>query len=834
MFPDTPKDAVMNRLQPRLRLLTLVLLLTAGASLHAQQTTESKPGLIAVARDTSRTVTFLAPTPNFALTPQQSVHPQLSPDFKAEWRGVLKVLRAGNYTLSADAAVFIAARDVQGQPVQLNAGEHPLRITFERKPGAPARLQLTWQSEHFAREPIPSSAFAHGAGPRELAQSTKLARGRELFEDLGCAACHRPESSAIGRRAGPDLSDAGARLSPHWMRKWLEDPQHFRTNTPMPAFSFMAPDRADITAFLATLTGTNAAPTEPALTPELGAKGKELTGSIGCAACHSADSFPLEGLGSKWKSAGRLARYLSDPLAVNPHGRMPSLGLKPDESAQLAAHLFQSRNPSFEAPTLRGFDGDRIRGRILVQYRGCLNCHTLRENGVALQNHHAAPQLKALAPNKGCLSGRPSGHAARYSLAAADRDALNAFITSPDVSSAPTHDLPRLAKQLNCAACHELNGPAKLAFEANQSPPPLTDAGNKLRASWFNEVLLNHKRVRPWMTLRMPHFGEPARPLTALFAAHAGAEAGEGEKIAPLPAAQLASGAKLVGLGDGGLSCITCHDFKGRRSVGDLRGPDMIEMHARIRGDWLRRWLRDPGRLQSGTAMPSFFSDMPAAQADAKIELLLRTLASSRDLPLPEGLDAPPKDFKLVAHDEVVVLRTFIGESSHRSIAVGFPGGLSCVFDAEACRLRYVWTGGFLDVEPLWTGRGGGNAKTVGQRIFTAPNSFPLRVGAADAEPKLVAFKGYQLVKSPLGAVEAVEFRFEMDGTPVKQTLARARGGSSLEMRFDLGNLTNDVWFAAADSERARVTSPDGDFKNGRLAIRAARPTKFTVRIEPK
>ena len=814
----------------------LIALLLASVAFDAtaqQPAAQLKPGLIAVARDENRSVTFIAPSPNFALTPQQSLHPQLAPAFKAEWRGLLRVLRAGTYTLTAEAPVFVGEHDAHGQPIELTAGVHPFRITFERKTNVPVRLQLLWQSEHFAREPVPASAFAHTTEPRELAASTKLARGRELFEDFGCASCHRPESSAIARRMGPDLSDVGARLSSHWLRKWLADPQHFRTNTPMPALSLMEPDRADIAAFLASLTGTNAAPPEPAITPESTTKGKERAAAIGCAACHGEGGVSLDGLGSKWRSAGRLARFLADPLAVNSHGRMPSLDLKPDESAALAAHLFQSRNTAFEAPVLRGFDGDRVRGRILVQYRGCLNCHTLRENGVAVQSHHGAPTLKLLAPNKGCLSGRPSGFAAHYALAAADRDALNAFIASPDVSPAPTHDFARLAKQLNCASCHELNGPAKLAFEANQSPPPLTDAANKLRASWLNEVLLNHKRVRPWMTLRMPHFGEPARPLTTLFAASAGAEPGEGERISPLPTPQLATAAKSLGPGEDGYACITCHDFKGRRSVGDLRGPDMVEMHARIRGDWLRRWLLDPGRIQQGTAMPAYFSELPRAQAMEKVDLLARTLAAGRDLPLPDGLDAPPKDFKLVAHDEVVVHRSFINDSSPRSIAVGFPGGLSCVFDAEACRLRYAWTGGFLDVEPLWTGRGGGNAKTVGQRVFTAANSFPLRFGAPDAEPKQVAFKGYTLVKSPLGAVEAVEFRFEADGSPVKQTLAKSRSGG-LEMRFDLGARTNDAWFAATDSDKARVSSPDGEFQDGLLVVRGARATKFIVRIEPR
>ena len=135
---------------------------------------------------------------------------------------------------------------------------------------------------------------------------------------------------------------------------------------------------------------------------------------------------------------------------------------------------------------------------------------------------------------------------------------------------------------------------------------------------------------------------------------------------------------KLFGKGDGGLGCINCHDFAGHRSAGDLRGPDMTGMHARVRTDWLLRWLREPARLQPGTAMPAFFSDMAAELAHAKMDALVRALAAGAALPLPEGLLDGPADYRLAVRDEPVVLRTFLADSSTRSIAVGLP---VCVTD---------------------------------------------------------------------------------------------------------------------------------------------------------
>ena len=70
-------------------------------------------------------------------------------------------------------------------------------------------------------------------------------------------------------------------------------------------------------------------------------RGEHLWKSVGCTACHGAD--PREGVGfddltSEW-AFETLARFLADPLAVHPGGRMPSLSLDDDESRSIAAFL---------------------------------------------------------------------------------------------------------------------------------------------------------------------------------------------------------------------------------------------------------------------------------------------------------------------------------------------------------------------------------------------------------------------------------------------------------------------------------------------------------------
>jgi mono/diheme cytochrome c family protein len=115
--------------------------------------------------------------------------------------------------------------------VRLEAGERALRILCERRPG-PARLQLQWESDDFALEPIPASAYGHRAAPPETAVSARLARGRQLVDELNCIGCHTSRSGLFHSRRGPDLSDAGLRLKVNWMYHSVWEAAGFAGETP--------------------------------------------------------------------------------------------------------------------------------------------------------------------------------------------------------------------------------------------------------------------------------------------------------------------------------------------------------------------------------------------------------------------------------------------------------------------------------------------------------------------------------------------------------------------------------------------------------------------------
>lgn len=971
--------------------LALPLLLLPFAASAAERSALT-PGLVATYHDANHSVVQIVPTPDFTLGPAESVHPSLSPKFLAQFDGVLKVFDAGKYTITGEARVLVDGKEVQGKPVTLAAGEHPLRVEYERKDG-PARLQLVWASDQFVPEPIPSKAFAHRDVPKEFASATLIEQGRDLAEAHNCIACHQTGAKTIGGQRGTDLSFIGSRTTARWIYKWLENPRHFRPESVMPVLGLDEGERRDIATYLALLTDPKLAVQEFIPDAARMQKGKELFEQVGCLACHGEAAISMNGLGSK-TTAGRLAKYLMDPLLVDPSGRMPAMGLTLEEASSIAGYLVQFRNADFDTNIV---PGDAARGMKLVQSRGCMSCHSVNpdpdamalamgwtlekfgvqqgplsfvgpferkgdnhtayppEQGVDLnaeydsgagkkvkwqsgahlkdglvttlynnrteaiaymyrviqakqatevvvsygsddtltmwlngqkvveeQNEHsmqdikptvtlklqpgenklllkctngtatwqvfyklspkqppdqpatpahelAGPAFDKLDAARGCLAETPTGQAPRFNFTKEQRGNLAAFIANfqkhPDVSEAPVYAFYRGVRTFRCASCHELDG-AVPTQKFEEAPPQLTGAGYKLRESWATAVLTNKKRIRPWMKLRMPHFGENnVAGLAHGLVATAGVDLSP-EKTTEAPSlAQVQEGRKLVGAAEGGLACVKCHDFRGQKSLG-TRGPDMAEMHDRMRGEWFTRWMLDPGRIQAGTSMPQFFSDTPHEKADRTISGLWAFLSMGAGMPNPAGL-AGQNAFALSVGNEPVIFRTFMPDSSTRSICVGLPSFVSYCFDAESCRVRYAWFGDFLDVTPVWDGRGGNPAKLLGSKFFVAPDIFPLQIGESTKSPE-VKFRGYKLVKG------APEFYFDVDGVAVTDRIGTPEKGLGLEQTFEIGAVKEPVWFIGSADGSVAYTSSAGEFKDGKLKIAPGQNVKFSVTITAK
>jgi hypothetical protein len=158
-------------------------------------------------------------------------------------------------------------------------------------------------------------------------------------------------------------------------------------------------------------------------------------------------------------------------------------------------------------------------------------------------------------------------------------------------------------------------------------------------------------------------------------------------------------------------------------------------MDQRVRYDWYRRWMEQPQRMQPGTRMPSVFTAGRSAlekvldgSADAQSEALWAYFALGPTLPLPDGMELP-RGRVLAVKERPVLVRTFLPEEGRqqltKAVAVGYPGDVALAFDAATGRLAYTWSGNFLDVAPVWDGRGGAPAKVLGTRFWQSPPGCP-------------------------------------------------------------------------------------------------------------
>ncbi len=722
----------------------------------------------------------------------------------------------------------MVGQDATGKALKLTTGEHAIKITYARKPG-PARLQIRWQSDFFIDEPIPAHVYSHAKKQEDdlTKRWASIEHGRLLYENLSCGACHGTKEWNLSTPQGLDLSAVGARVTGDWLQAWLKNPKHYRKSTAMPALLTQDDEVRDVTAFL---LGLGKSPAHESGTPSAGRieAGKELFKEVGCIKCHAGPNHSLAEVGGKYRSSQALARYLLDPLQVDPSGRMPQFfdsKTQAHEAALVADYLFHGKSQGW--PKFSG--GDALRGRKLVQARGCTACHSVKDEGQPLSNKLDAPQLTAKGarfdPQKGCLAKSPPAAVPNYRLATADRVGLSDFLASVAetlvVAKAPVETFHRRLGQFNCAACHSATAQGAsvdAALFAMERPPTLDGAGDKLRVNWIRRVLLEKKRTRPWMKMRMPHFGGAVESLPVLFPAASGAPLND---ESPIPDKKVAAaGLQAVAI------CVSCHDYRdvSRQQESVVPAPNLAEVADTLRVDWFRRWIHDPQRMRTGTSMPQFFAEFKGEERISKIDALWATLHHQKSLPLPEGFgDTRTAGTQVVVGNNPVVFRVATKLTSKlqvdRAINVGLPGGNNYTFDAATARLRGTWKGEFINASPAWNGRGGKPVNVVTEAMFVPANHFPLRIGSPTTEPK-VRFLGYFLKdKHPV-------FRYEVDGVEVHESIEVT--DKEVIRGFAVADASKEVFFV--DDKERKYAAATGSLNDGVLRIPAGKDLAFELR----
>lgn len=170
------------------------------------------------------------------------------------------------------------------------------------------------------------------------------------------------------------------------------------------------------------------------------------------------------------------------------------------------------------------------------------------------------------------------------------------------------------------------------------------------------------------------------------------------------------------------------------------------------------------------------------------------------------------------------VLREFMPDCGPAAIAVALPGGINYCWDAAQCRLRYAWSGAFVDIGYH---KHDGPAKVLGDVFWRADDAyhFPLAKASTDG----LAFLGYRLVEgTPV-------FEYQMKGALVQERIV-SEGAHALRVHFtitpDADAPRRSLWTKWTPPQGWEVVEGREQLKkNGGLQVRMdpGAPVSFTM-----
>ncbi|MFQ5788091.1 MAG: c-type cytochrome, partial [Thermodesulfobacteriota bacterium] len=115
------------------------------------------------------------------------------------------------------------------------------------------RFRMTDQEAQYMTDYI-TAVFTDDSIPEDFEKQflpDDIERGKELFEENGCIACHILGKS--GGYIGPQFNTVGDRLKPGWIFKWLLNPQLYKADTISPNYGLSEDEARALAAYLSSM-----------------------------------------------------------------------------------------------------------------------------------------------------------------------------------------------------------------------------------------------------------------------------------------------------------------------------------------------------------------------------------------------------------------------------------------------------------------------------------------------------------------------------------------------------------------------------------------------------
>ena len=691
---------------------------------------------------------------------------------------------------------------------------------------------------------LPISVYSHPVVPSfdRLSNNTlaeQISGGELLINELNCVACHAPnkhQSNRFKSHQAPILFTSHNTTSAEWLKIWLNDPNKLKPGTIMPDL-LHGLDKKNKAHAVNALQHYLVSLTSPlnvkSISPGNPSKGKKLYETIGCAQCHSPNAkdngrdFPLGKLHLKY-TPSQLIQFLLNPLHSRPAGRMPRFPMTEEEATHLTTFLQSSGPVRKDIDLVKEPQNLKLlkEGKAFFKQQRCANCHSSPSSNVA---PNFSKPLTKLDLSKGCLSANPPKSAPHFHLNAKQTKAIIAALKAKPKELTIQERTHYRMRQLNCTTCHTRDGlgkpdPARNSLftttgndlgDEGRIPPSITGVGAKLTETALHKTLRGEGAIRPYMTTRMPDFGEAHAKFLVQHLTTADARADV--KATPRDGKENEVGRNQYGrelMGIKGLNCITCHQLGGNKSLG-IQAMDLASSPKRLRPEWFRDYLINPSNFRPGTRMPSFWPDGKAVSpilgrnTERQIDSIWVYLNEFEQTRLPEGLEKKG-GFELKPEKRPIVFRTFMKDAGTHAIAIGYPSGIHAAFDSEQVRWALMWRGKFLDAESTWDDRFTPPISPLGESVIT--------LGSGPAVALLKNLKQ----PWPKDGLQMQGYRLTKEGTPTllyshgttKVTDTLTPKGKGMRQLIEFTGTKKDLWVRIATSKDF-INDKPGIWSNG-------------------
>lgn len=468
------------------------------------------------------------------------------------------------------------------------------------------------------------------------------AHGKELFNSLGCLACHSigEGSQKIGGDIADNLSREGEKANYNYIVRWIHNPRvrtepycpfehkdigpedYAKHNLPyvfdvdhskcpndghelvvqqqtiMPDFRLSWQEARDIASFLMTQKDASAR-YEPAAfenNAKLYDKGRTLVEHYGCAGCHE-----ITGLEDASKIGTDLTQEGSKPI-----GRF--------DFALLYTKAQEGTLP----------DGQKSRAGGWYDPKGFFDAK-LADPAVFDEGKYKPDPMDRLRMPKPNVTPEQINALTSFLLGSTQSTLPPSYQYAPTDQRKAIQDGWWIVTKYNCIGCHQIDiGQKTVLMDLPQYkgdgainlPPVLTSEGARVNPEWLKGFLANpalsatdtdRDGVRSYLKVRMPTFflsDDEIRKLVLFF----GALSSQQQPFIPEKLAPLTDTERALARGiftSPAAPCLKCHATGNANHDKNATAPNFLLAGQRLRAPWTERWITEPATIIPGTAMPS-------------------------------------------------------------------------------------------------------------------------------------------------------------------------------------------------------------------------------------